>query len=99
MKVRVRILPWLSRLAGAEKEAEANFEFVLTAGATLRQLLEEFVARQPGIGAHVYDRDSGAIKPAVVLILNNRVFELAGGYEAALREEDVITLLPAYSGG
>lgn len=99
MKVRVQVLPWLSGLIGAQSDEEINFELSLHQDSTLQQFLGELAIRRPDVAALIYDQKHRAVKATAVLMLNNRAFELAGGYDTVLRDGDVITLLAAYSGG
>lgn len=99
MKIQVEILPWLSGLVGGKKDGTFNLEIELTQGSTIRQFLDELVAQHPAIATDIYDQERHIIKSTAVLILNNRAFELSGGYEAILTDGDVLVLLPAYSGG
>lgn len=45
------------------------------------------------------DKDSGVVKSSVYLLINGRVFESCGCYDAVLNDGDIITFLPAYPGG
>ena len=99
MKVQVLILPWLSGLLGGQSDEEVNFELSLLQNVTLLQFLDELAIQRPDVATLIYDRKYGAVKASAVLMLNNRAFELAGGYMAVLKDGDVITLLAAYSGG
>jgi molybdopterin converting factor small subunit len=99
MKIHVEIFPWLSGLVGGKKDETFNLEIKLTQGSTIRQFLDELVAQHPAIATDIYDQERRIVKSTAVLMLNNRMFELSGGYEAILAEGDAIVLLPAYSGG
>ena len=99
MKVQVQILPWLSGLIGARRDEEINFELSLHPDSTLQQFLDELAIRRPDAAALIYDQEHAAVKATALLMLNNRAFELAGGYGALIKDGDVITLLAAYSGG
>jgi hypothetical protein len=99
LKVRVQVLPWLSGLIGAQCDEEINFELSLHPDSTLLQFLDELAIRRPDVAALIYDQEHGTVKATALLMLNNRAFELAGGYGALLKDGDVVTLLAAYIGG
>lgn len=99
IKIRVQVLPWLSGLLGAQIDEEVNFELLFQQDGTLQHFLDELAIQRPDAAALIYDQKHRVVKATALLILNNRAFELAGGYEVLLKEDDVITLLAAYSGG
>lgn len=99
MKVQVQFLPWLSGLIAGGTDEELHYQFVLAQDSTLQQFLAELAVQQPCAASVVYDPEHKVIKETAVLMLNNRAFELAGGYEAVLQDGDVLTFLAAYSGG
>jgi predicted transcriptional regulator len=45
------------------------------------------------------DKNSGIVKSTVYLLINGKVFEACGCYDAVLNDGDTITFLPAYPGG
>jgi molybdopterin converting factor small subunit len=99
MNIKIRIFPWFSGLVGGEKDKTLELEFALPKNSTLQQFLDEVIVQRPDIARLIYDPEFRAVRSPAVIILNNRVFELSGGYEASLKEGDIITLMPAYSGG
>jgi molybdopterin converting factor small subunit len=99
MNIRIRILPWFSGLVGGEKDEEIEFDFMLPQNSTMQQFLDETTIQRPDIARLIYDEEFRVVRDSAVIILNNRVFELCGGYEKLLNDEDVIALMPAYSGG
>jgi molybdopterin converting factor small subunit len=99
MNIKIRILPWFSGLVGGEKDEPLEMEFALPKECTLQQFLDEISVRRTDIGRLIYDQEFRAVLNTAVIILNNRVFELSGGYDSSLKDGDVVTLMPAYSGG
>jgi len=99
MKVQVQFLPWLSGLIDGGTDEELHYEFFLKQDSTLQQFLDQLAVQQPCAAFVVYDPEYKVIREVAVLMLNNRSFELAGGYEAVLKDGDVLTFLAAYSGG
>jgi molybdopterin converting factor small subunit len=96
--IRLEILPWLSRSLGGEGVARVVLERPVAEGATVRDLLDRLVAEHPSFHRTLYDPD-GKLAGHISIILNNRLYELAGGLEAEVRPGDTVTLLPAFSGG
>ena len=60
--------------------------------------LSELVASDPRY-AHLFDRESQTLPEHVEVVLNDRVLDLQGGVNAALKRGDVLTFLPAHAGG
>jgi molybdopterin converting factor small subunit len=49
--------------------------------------------------ALLFDREAGRLPEHVEAVLNDRVLDLQGGLQAALRPGDVLTFIPAHAGG
>jgi len=67
-------------------------------GSSVGDLLSELVASDPRY-AHLFDRESQTLPEHVEVVLNDRVLDLQGGVNAALKRGDVLTFLPAHAGG
>jgi molybdopterin synthase sulfur carrier subunit len=96
--VRLEILPWLSRSFDGEGAARVVLERPIAEGATVRDLLDRLVAEYPSFHRTLYDSD-GELAGHISIILNDRLYELAGGLEAKVHPGDTVSLLPAFSGG
>lgn len=73
-------------------------EGVDVAGATLAEALSDLARRDPGVADRIVD-ERGRVRPHVHLFVNRESVasrDLAG---VALREGDVVRVLPAVSGG
>jgi molybdopterin converting factor small subunit len=96
--IRLEILPWLSRAFEGEGAGRVVLERPIGEGARVRDVLDQLVADYPSFAAILYDPDGGLARH-VSVIVNNRLYELAGGLEARVRPGDTVSLLPAFSGG
>jgi molybdopterin converting factor small subunit len=96
--IRLEVLPWLSRAFDGQGVTRVVLEREVAKGTTIGDLLERLVADHPALGRILYD-PGGGLALHVSVILNDRLFELAGGLEAPVRPGDIICLLPAFSGG
>jgi molybdopterin synthase sulfur carrier subunit len=77
----------LRPLAGGVATVEAE-------GATVRDVLEDLVRRQPGLDGRVIDAEG--LRPEVFVAVNG---EEAFGLETPVRESDEVHILPAMAGG
>ena len=96
--VHLEILPWLSRYFSADPSTRAVLQTEVRDGSTIRDLLQEIASRNPAFGKTLFD-ENDQVAVHISLILNGRLYELAGGLEAELRHGDTVRLLPAFSGG
>ena len=99
MNIRLRILPWFSNLIKGEKSGELSLDFFLTEGSTFQDFLRVLTSQRSDIAALFCDQADGQVKYNAVIVINDRVIELVGGYQALLSDGDVIMVMPAYSGG
>jgi len=97
--VQIEVMPWLSRYLAAEGGGRVVLEREVSAGATVRDLLEEMTSQNQEFKAVVFDAETGRLAGYVGLILNGRFLELAGGLETRLKPGDVLRLMPGFSGG
>jgi molybdopterin converting factor small subunit len=86
----VRVPPVLRTEAGGVREVEAS-------GTTVRELLEDLVAKLPALGSRVYD--AGAIQPFVNVYVDGEDVRTRDGLETPVRESSTVILLPAMAGG
>jgi molybdopterin converting factor small subunit len=96
--IRLEILPWLSRPFDGEGATRAVLQWELAAGTTVRDLLDQLAEQHPPFARTLYD-DRGQVATHVSIIVNNRLYELAGGLATELQPGDTVCLLPAFSGG
>jgi molybdopterin synthase sulfur carrier subunit len=88
---RVRIPTPLRTLTGGQAEVEAS-------GATVREVLADLEQRFPGFKDRIYD-DSGELRRFVNLYVDEEDIRFAEGLDTAIRENSVISIVPAVAGG
>ncbi|HLB61179.1 MAG TPA: ubiquitin-like small modifier protein 1 [Actinomycetota bacterium] len=89
--VRVKLPTILRKHTGGEPAVDAE-------GATLRELLENLEARYPGLTKNVLANDGG-LHRFVNVYVNDEDVRYLGSLETAMREGDVVSILPAVAGG
>jgi molybdopterin converting factor small subunit len=86
---RVRIPPTLRNEVGGERQVEAD-------GDTVREVLDDLVARYPALGVQLFA--DGDVAPFVNVYLGGEDVRTLDGLDTAVGTETVI-LLPAMAGG
>ncbi len=94
MPVTVNLPSILSKLAGGARHVEADPARVATVGAVVQDLAE----RYPALGPRLRD-DGGQPYPFVTFYLNDEDIRFSGGFAAAVRDGDEVTIVPAIAGG
>jgi len=89
--VQVRVTAVLQKLTGGQKTVDAS-------GANVREVLEDVETRYPGFRAQMYGPD-GKLHRFVNVYLNDEDIRYTGGVDTALKEGDVLDILPALAGG
>lgn len=98
MRVHVEILPWLSHYLATEHSGRLTLTKEVREGMTVREFLETLASDNQPFRGLIFE-DSGRLAGYILLLLNGRLIELAGGMEAELRPGDTLRLMPGYSGG
>lgn len=86
----VRLSTPLRKFNQGKPEVEAG-------GSTLKEVLQNIDASNPGFADKVLEK--GEIKRFVNIYVNNEDVRLGKGLETQIGEKDVISILPAVSGG
>jgi sulfur-carrier protein len=86
----VRVPPVLRAEAGGAREVEAS-------GTTVRELLEDLLARVPALGSKVYG--SGELQSFVNVYVDGEDVRTLDGLNTAVHEGSTVILLPAMAGG
>ena len=86
----VRIPPTLRAQTGGERQVEAH-------GRTVRELLDDLVARFPPLRAQLME--DGELAPFVNVYLDGEDVRTLDGAETPVRDEQTVILLPAMAGG
>jgi MoaD family protein len=88
--VRVKLPTILRKHTGGEPTVEGE-------GATLRELLENLETRYPGLTKNVLSGDG--LHRFVNVYVNDEDVRYLGSLETAVKEGDVVSILPAVAGG
>jgi molybdopterin converting factor small subunit len=89
---RVRVPVMLRAAVGGER-------IVGAAGRTVRDVIRDLEARHPGFAAELLDARSGELQPFVNVYVNDEDARYLQGMDTPVREDDVISILPAVAGG
>ena len=76
---------------GDQKEVEAN-------GATVGELLQNLIARHPGLGDQLMTED-GALHRFINIYLNGKDVRYLAVLDTPVGERDTLIILPAMAGG
>ena len=98
-RVRLEIMPWLSRYFGADGSGRVILDREVRDGATVSDLLEEIASQNPELREVLFAAKNRRLPGHIILILNGRFVQLAGGLDATLRSGDTIRLMPTLGGG
>ncbi|MGH3977930.1 MAG: MoaD/ThiS family protein [Pseudonocardiaceae bacterium] len=90
MAVTVSVPTILRTHTGGEKSVEAT-------GSNLGELIEDLDSRHSGIKDRLVTE--GSLHRFVNVYVNDEDVRFAGGLEAALKDGDKVTILPAVAGG
>ncbi|MDQ3988360.1 MAG: MoaD/ThiS family protein [Actinomycetota bacterium] len=90
MAVTVSVPTILRTHTGGEKSVEAS-------GANLAEVIEDLDSRHSGLKARLVT--DGSLHRFVNVYVNDEDVRFAGGLEAAVRDGDNVTILPAVAGG
>jgi len=90
MSVLVRIPTPLRRFVDGNSVLEAQ-------GQTVSQVLGYLSQRYPGVVQRLYD--GGSLRPFINIYLNNEDIRFLQGEGTAVKDGDVISIVPAIAGG
>ncbi len=91
MAVRVHIPTPLRRLTGNQPEVEIE-------AGTVAELVQNLEVAHPGIREKLLD-ESGEIRRYVNIYVNEEDIRFLDGAQTALKERDVVSIVPAIAGG
>jgi molybdopterin converting factor small subunit len=91
MSVHVSLPSVLSRLADGNRSLSA-------AGATVGEAVTDVARRYPSLATRLVD-DAGQPYPFVTYYLNDEDIRFTGGFAAAVRDGDELTIVSAVAGG
>ncbi len=90
----VRLYATLRPRAGGEGTVEVPW----SPGATIAQVLQELLRRQPGLAGYILDEE-GLLLPYVNVFLDGRDIRYLSGLETAVDGETEISIFPPVAGG
>lgn len=93
MPITVNLPSILARLADNERALKAD-----PAGGTVGAVVDQLVARYPQLGPRLRNA-AGEPYPFVTFYLNDDDIRFSGGFGAAVRDGDEVTIVPAIAGG
>ena len=76
----------------------ADRNAILGAGSTVGDVVSDVAARYPELAARLRDA-AGQPYPFVTFYLNDEDIRFHGGFAAAVRDGDEVTVVPAIAGG
>jgi len=91
MAVRVRVPTPLQKLTGDQAEVEAE-------GSTVGKLIESLEAKYPGLKERLCD-ETGKVRRFVNIFVNDEDVRFKDGEATALKDGDVVSIVPAIAGG
>lgn len=89
--INVRVTAVLQKLTDGQKSVEAR-------GDTVSAIIEDLEARFPGFRSQLYGGD-GKLHRFVNIYLNDEDIRYTGGPDTAVKQGDVLDILPALAGG
>lgn len=76
----------------------ADGNAIASHGATVGDVVGDVAARYPGLASRLRDAE-GQPYPFVTFYLNDEDIRFHGGFSAAVRDGDEVTVVPAIAGG
>ncbi len=91
MSITITLPNVLSRLADGQRTLQAS-------GATIGEAVADVSTRFPHLRSRLVG-EGGKPYPFVTYYLNDEDIRFAGGFDAAIRDGDEVTVVPAVAGG
>lgn len=80
------------------RKLTADKDEVNVSASNISVLIEELENQYPGLKARLCD-ESGEVRRFINLYVNNEDIRFLDGKETALKDEDVVSIIPAIAGG
>lgn len=80
------------------RKLTAEKDEVSISAVNIGELIEEMESQFPGIKNRLCD-ESGNVRRFINLYVNNEDIRFLNGKETALKEDDVVSIIPAIAGG
>ncbi len=97
--VRIEIPAFLAREIGHVGTGWSGIEREVTDGTTVLELLADLAAAHPEFRESVFNPDAGTLNEQIGVVLNDVLLTFDEVKRTTLVDEDIVTLLPIYSGG
>jgi len=91
MSVKVKVPTIMRKHSGGNASVDAD-------GANLSALLDDLEAKYPGITKNIRSEDGG-LHRFINIYVNDEDVRYLGSLDAAIKEGDVVSILPAVAGG
>jgi len=91
MAITVRIPAPLRKLTDGNSDVAA-------AGGNITALIDDLESNHPGLKARLCD-ESGGIRPFVNIYLNDEDIRFLDGPQSAVKDGDLVSIVPAIAGG
>ena len=101
MRVELEVFPWLGEQLGGQEYRSRHLRWQVDAlaGETVGALFARLAATHDPFRRLVFDPETQQLGPQVVVVLNDRLLDLAGGLQARLADGDQLAIVPALVGG
>lgn len=101
MHIEIEFLPWLSeQLGGKEHQSRhLTWRVEVRSGETAGEVCARLAADNEAFRRLVFDPDTKRFDDQILLVLNDRLLDLAGRLDAELRDGDKLSVVPAMAGG
>lgn len=80
------------------RKLTADQDEVNVSASNISVLIEELENKYPGLKARLCD-ESGEVRRFINLYVNNEDIRFLDGKETALKDEDIVSIIPAIAGG
>ena len=99
MRIRVQAVAWLARALGHPGAGRLTFERTFPPGAHLADLLATLAREHPEFADYALAADSSLSCPHLCVTLNGALVAIPRELGRALRDGDLVVILPAFAGG
>ena len=101
LNVEVEIYPWLSERLGRGDRVTGILKWPVDVArqSSVGDLMAQLALEHDDFRRFAFDPESRTINGELVVVINNRLLDLAGGLDAELREGDRVAIIQALAGG
>jgi len=101
VRVELEFFPWLGEQLGGQDYRSRHLTWQVDAseGEAVGALFARLAAGDEAFRRLIFEPDTRQLGSQVVVVLNDRLLDLAGGLDARLRDGDQVAIVPALAGG